>query len=128
MAAADPTKPWLELDVFESPNAKQDASSWNEHVGTLDVEVVPRVAAAGGGSSGGRPSSKFHIFVDGQPYGPFSKVREICCIQTLVCALSCSASDFFGCLVQVRCRPLTEADGETQQQLSIRTFFPVNAS
>eukprot|EP01043_Picozoa_sp_COSAG02_P093849 COSAG02_NODE_30338_length_553_cov_0.834802_2_plen_79_part_01 len=63
LAAADPTKPWLELDAFESPSAKQDASSWNEHVGTLDVEVVSRAMVPGGGPSGGRSSGKFHIFV-----------------------------------------------------------------
>jgi hypothetical protein len=131
LAAADPTKPWLELDAFESPSAKQDALSWNEHVGTVDIEVVPRAMTSGGGPSGGGLVKKFHIFVDGQPYGPFSKVRESRsrCIQTVVVvpdrALHLIA---FGCLVQVRCSPLMEADGETQQQLSIRTFFPVLAS
>lgn len=69
IAAADPTKPWMELDVIEAPSAKSDAIAWNEHVGSLEVEVAPRAGGGGGGMM-----SMFHVFVDGQPYGPFSRV------------------------------------------------------
>ena len=92
-SAADPTQPWLELDVFESPSVKQDACSWNEHVGTVDIEVVPRATMSGGSASGGGLMPKFHIFVDGQPYGPFSKARECIPHERSFRALLCSASD-----------------------------------
>ena len=46
-AAADPAQPWLELDVAEAPHAKAEAS-WNEHVGSLEVQIAPRPGGGGG--------------------------------------------------------------------------------
>lgn len=61
----------------EHPSVK-DACLWNEHVGTVDVDLVPSAmqSPSAGGGGRGRHSDKFHIFVDGQPYGPFSKARS----------------------------------------------------
>ena len=49
-AAADPAQPWLELDVTEAPHAKAEAS-WNEHVGSLEVQIAPRPGGGGGMST-----------------------------------------------------------------------------
>lgn len=71
-AAANPSDPWLELEVAEqggrktSKNSGVDGVAWNEHVASVDVEVASGALAD--------LTNMFHVFVDGQPYGPFQRV------------------------------------------------------
>ena len=72
-AAANPTDPWLELEVAEQGGRKTSKSSadgtWNEHVASVDVEVASGALAD--------LTNMFHVFVDGQPYGPFQRVSAL---------------------------------------------------
>ena len=71
-SAASPSDPWLELEVADNmaKKGRQGPSSegtWNEHVASVDIEVASGALAD--------LTNMFHVFVDGQPYGPFQRVR-----------------------------------------------------
>ena len=71
-SAASPLDPWLELEVADNmaKKGRQGPSSegtWNEHVASVDIEVASGALAD--------LTNMFHVFVDGQPYGPFQRVR-----------------------------------------------------
>ena len=79
----------------------------------VELSLTCRLLATGG------LLSMFHVFVDGQAYGPFNKVRAF------VRQSACVQRSHERCcgVLQIRCSPLL-VEG-AQQSLKFRTFFPV---